>query len=236
MNTRSTMRTAALTAVCLISLCAVSPAQQRAVALSDTQIDAAHAITAGSFTVPGSANQISNLPPFCRVAGVITPTAESRIRFEVWMPLDKWKMVLDINLTGAFLFSQKAGREMLKRKSGNIINVASIAGLKGTMEHGQHILGYVAAKGGMMAMTRELAAKWARRGIRVNAIAPGFIETQMTAAMPIALREAGRRMNSMSQGGLPIDVAETIAWLAGPASSGVNGNVVRVCGQSLVGA
>ncbi|HSE98145.1 MAG TPA: SDR family NAD(P)-dependent oxidoreductase, partial [Blastocatellia bacterium] len=96
------------------------------------------------------------------------------------MPLDKWKMVLEINLTGAFLFAQRVGREMLKRRSGNIINVASIAGLKGSMEMGQHIVGYVAAKGGLIAMTRELAAKWARRGIRVNAIAPGFFPSRMT--------------------------------------------------------
>jgi 3-oxoacyl-[acyl-carrier protein] reductase len=74
------------------------------------------------------------------------------------------------------------------------------------------------------------------RGVTINAVAPGFIETQMTAAMPIATREAGRRMNSLSQGGLPIDVAETIAWFASPASAGVSGNVVRVCGQSLIGA
>ena len=72
--------------------------------------------------------------------------------------------------------------------------------------------------------------------VTINAVAPGFIETQMTAAMPFALREAGRRMNSVSQGGLPIDVAETIAWYANPASAGVTGNVVRVCGQSLIGA
>ena len=67
-------------------------------------------------------------------------------------------------------------------------------------------------------------------------MAPGFIETQMTAAIPFALREAGRRMNSMSQGGLPQDVAEAIAWFANPASSGLTGNVVRVCGQSMIGA
>ena len=70
----------------------------------------------------------------------------------------------------------------------------------------------------------------------LNAVAPGFIETKMTAAMPIATREAGRRMNSLAQGGLPIDVAETIAWFASSASGSVNGNVVRVCGQSLLGA
>jgi 3-oxoacyl-[acyl-carrier protein] reductase len=67
-------------------------------------------------------------------------------------------------------------------------------------------------------------------------VAPGFIETKMTAKMPMMLREAGRRMNSMAQGGLPVDVAETIAWFASPASGGITGNVVRVCGQSLLGA
>jgi 3-oxoacyl-[acyl-carrier protein] reductase len=75
-----------------------------------------------------------------------------------------------------------------------------------------------------------------KQGVTLNAVAPGFIETQMTAAMPIATREAGRRMNSLSQGGLPVDVAETIAWFASPGSGSVNGNIVRVCGQSLLGA
>ena len=70
----------------------------------------------------------------------------------------------------------------------------------------------------------------------INAVAPGFIETRMTAAMPILIREVGRRMNSLSQGGLPVDVAETIAWFASPGSGGVTGNVVRVCGQALIGA
>jgi NAD(P)-dependent dehydrogenase (short-subunit alcohol dehydrogenase family) len=96
------------------------------------------------------------------------------------MPFEKWKSVIDVDLTGAFLFCQAAGVEMLKRKTGVIINVASIAGLIGTMEAGQHISGYVAAKGGLIALTRELAAKWARHGIRVNAIAPGFFPSRMT--------------------------------------------------------
>ena len=85
-------------------------------------------------------------------------------------------------------------------------------------------------------MVQSHAPLLAERGITINAVAPGFIETQMTAAIPFTIREAGRRMNSMGQGGLPVDVAETIAWLASPASSGLNGNVVRVCGQSLLGA
>ena len=81
----------------------------------------------------------------------------------------------------------------------------------------------------------EAMARQLKKGVTINAVAPGFIETQMTAAMPVTIREAGRRMNSLSQGGQPVDVAETIAWYCSPASSGVNGNVVRVCGQSLIG-
>ncbi len=85
-------------------------------------------------------------------------------------------------------------------------------------------------------MVQSMAPVLAARGITINAVTPGFIETQMTAAIPFALREAGRRMNSLSQGGLPQDVAEAIAWFASPASSGLTGNAVRVCGQSLIGA
>ena len=89
------------------------------------------------------------------------------------MPIDKWREVLDVDLTGAFLVSQAAGREMLRRGHGNIINVASVAGLRALPES-IHAAAYSAAKGGLVALTRELASKWARSGIRVNAIAPGF--------------------------------------------------------------
>ncbi len=85
-------------------------------------------------------------------------------------------------------------------------------------------------------MVESMAPVFAKAKATINAVAPGFIETQMTAAMPIGTREVGRRLNSLSQGGLPVDVAETIAWYASPASAGLNGNLVRVCGQSLLGA
>jgi 3-oxoacyl-[acyl-carrier protein] reductase len=95
---------------------------------------------------------------------------------------------------------------------------------------------YAATKAGVIGMVEALAPELAGRGATINAVAPGFIETQMTAAMPVTVREAGRRMNSLSQGGQPVDVAETVAWLASPATGGVNGSVVRVCGQALFGA
>jgi NAD(P)-dependent dehydrogenase (short-subunit alcohol dehydrogenase family) len=89
------------------------------------------------------------------------------------MPLDKWQQVLDVNLTGCFLFAQAAGREMLKRQSGSIINIASISGMTSSA-NGPFYAGYAASKAGLIGLTRELAASWGRKGIRVNAIAPGF--------------------------------------------------------------
>ena len=104
------------------------------------------------------------------------------------MPLDKWQKVIDINLTGAFLFAQAAGRDMLTRQWGRIINIASIAGMHASV-HGPHYAGYAASKAGLMGLTRELAASWARQGIRVNAIAPGFFHSRL-ADGAIAMNEA----------------------------------------------
>jgi 3-oxoacyl-[acyl-carrier protein] reductase len=148
------------------------------------------------------------------------------------MRQELWDMVLDINLVAA----QRIDRELFERKAvrdnGRVICVSSISGIAGNA--GQ--TNYSTSKAGVIGLVQTFAPPLAKQGVTFNAVAPGFIETQMTAAMPIALREAGRRMNSLSQGGLPIDVAETIAWFANPASAGVTGNVVRVCGQSLLGA
>lgn len=148
--------------------------------------------------------------------------------------LEKWDMVLKINLTGAFLFSQRAGREMLKRRSGAIINVASVAGLKGSMESGQHIVSYVAAKGGLIAMTREFAAKWARRGIRVNAIAPGFFPSRMTEKVlehAQAQIEAGVPMGRVGQAG---ELKGVAVFLASPASGYITGQTIVVDGGSTI--
>src|SRR5499427_4809589 len=97
------------------------------------------------------------------------------------MPLDKWQKVVDINLTGAFLFAQAAGRIMLKQQWGRIINIASIAGTHASVT-GPHYAPYAATKAGLMGLTRELAATWGRKGIRVNAIAPGFFHSRLADA------------------------------------------------------
>jgi 3-oxoacyl-[acyl-carrier protein] reductase len=145
------------------------------------------------------------------------------------MPEDRWQSVLDVNLIAQERINEAAVD--LLRENARIVCVSSMSGLAGNA--GQ--TNYATSKAGVIGMVQALAPRL-ERGITINAVAPGFIETQMTAAMPLGVREAGRRMNSMRQGGLPVDVAETIAWLASPASAGLNGNVVRVCGQSLIGA
>ena len=118
------------------------------------------------------------------------------------------------------------------RENGRVVCVSSISGIAGN----QGQTNYATSKAGVIGFVESMTPVLAAKGITINAVAPGFIETKMTAAIPLFVREAGRRMNSMTQGGLPVDVAETIAWYANPASAGVNGNVVRVCGQSLLGA
>ncbi|WCB92923.1 FabG-like 3-oxoacyl-(acyl-carrier-protein) reductase [Baekduia alba] len=148
------------------------------------------------------------------------------------MKPERWDAVLDVNLSAQERLNEALLLGDLIGDGGRIVTVSSIGGIAGN--RGQ--TNYGASKAGVIGIVETLAPELAQRGATINAVAPGFIETQMTAAMPLFVREGGRRMNSLAQGGLPIDVAETIAWFASPASGGVNGNVVRVCGQSLIGA
>jgi 3-oxoacyl-[acyl-carrier protein] reductase len=144
----------------------------------------------------------------------------------------EWDAVLAVNLSSQLAINDAVLAGDLVGAGGRIVSVASVSGIAGN--RGQ--TNYAASKAGVIGLVRALAPEVAPRGVTVNAVAPGFIETRMTAKMPVVVREAGRRMNSMAQGGLPVDVAETVAWLAEPGSAGVTGNVVRVCGQSLIGA
>jgi gluconate 5-dehydrogenase len=145
------------------------------------------------------------------------------------MPIAKWREVLDIDLTGAFLFCQAAGREMIRNQAGRILNVASIAGLRAMPEE-VHSAGYVAAKGGLIALTRELAAKWARHGIRVNAIAPGFFPSRMTEkvlAHHQSRLETGIPMGRVGRAG---ELKGVAVFLASAASSYITGQTIAVDG------
>ena len=143
----------------------------------------------------------------------------------------RWQSVLAVNLVAPQQITAELLDQDLVHPHGRIVGVASIAGIAGNV--GQ--TSYATSKAGVIGLVDSLVDSL-DVGITVNAVAPGFIETEMTAAVPFATREVGRRLNAMSQGGLPVDVAETVAWFADPASTAVTGNVVRVCGQMMLGA
>ena len=148
------------------------------------------------------------------------------------MSEDQWDAVIAVNLTSQERICAALLDGDVLRRGGRIVCVSSVSGIAGN--RGQ--ANYATSKAGVIGLVEALAPELHERQASINAVAPGFIETRMTAAMPVGTREAGRRMNSLSQGGQPVDVAETVAWLAAPGSGGVNGTVVRVCGQSLIGA
>jgi gluconate 5-dehydrogenase len=146
------------------------------------------------------------------------------------MPIDKWREVVDVNLTGTWLFSQAAGRHMLERGSGSIINIASISGLKGSMGLGASIAGYAASKAGVMGLTRELAGRWGARGIRVNAVAPGFFPSRMTERLLARIQkeyEAGVPLGRIGRAG---ELKGVVLFLASEASSYITGQTIVVDG------
>ena len=167
-----------------------------------------------------------------RLDGLVHNAGITRDKTLGRMSDDQWDSVLDVNLASQTRINRELEDRDLIGAGARIVSVSSVSGIAGN--RGQS--NYATSKAGIIGMVDALAPLMRRREATINAVAPGFIETAMTAAMPLAVREAGRRTNSLVQGGQPVDVAETIGWLLSPASGAVNGNVVRVCGQALIGA
>ncbi|NBA95061.1 3-oxoacyl-ACP reductase [Pseudomonas sp. R5(2019)] len=143
-----------------------------------------------------------------------------------------WDAVLAVNLKAPQVLTQALFDSGTLHDHARIVLLASISGIAGN--RGQ--ANYAASKAGLIGLAQVWAPRLAKRGSSIAAVAPGFIETHMTAQVPFTLREAGRRMSSLGQGGLPQDVAEAVAWLGQPGSGAVNGQVLRVCGQAIMGA
>jgi 3-oxoacyl-[acyl-carrier protein] reductase len=148
------------------------------------------------------------------------------------MDESRWDSVVAVNLLAPLQLTEGLADNGTLAQDGRVIGLSSMAGIAGN--RGQ--TNYAATKAGMIGLTDALAPKLGEKGITINAVAPGFIETKMTEAIPLATREVGRRLNSLYQGGKPVDVAEAIAYFASPASNAVTGNTIRVCGQAWLGA
>lgn len=203
------------------------------------------ALRAKGFTVEGATCDVTNEQ---EVSGAVSQALEKLGSIDIlvnnagssWgapaedMPLDKWRAVIDTNLTGAFLFSQHCGRHMIARRYGRIINIASIAGLRGSLPRGIHVSAYVASKGGLIALTRELAAKWAQYNIRVNAIAPGFFPTRMTEAVIPQLESDIRDNTPLARPGNPGELKGVAVFLAADASGYITGQTIPVDGGASI--
>lgn len=145
------------------------------------------------------------------------------------MPLEKWQKVIDVNLTACFLMAQAVGREMLKRESGCIINISSVSGITSSA-NGPFYAGYVASKAGLIGLTRELAATWGRRGIRVNAIAPGFFHSRLADKVIEIYEKTIQENNPIPRIGREGELKGVAVFLASDASSYITGQTIVVDG------
>lgn len=164
--------------------------------------------------------------------GVVHNAGVTRDKTLANMSEDKWDLVMNINLAAIHRVNDYLIDHQGLSEAARIVCVSSISGIAGNVGQSN----YAMSKAGVIGLVQATAKLFDGSARTINAVAPGFIETKMTGQIPFAIREAGRRMNSMSQGGDPIDVAETIAWMLSPKAGGINGNIVRVCGQSVLGA
>lgn len=166
------------------------------------------------------------------VDGVVHNAGVTRDKTLARMSQEQWKTVLDINLQAILRVDEALLNAGALRPHARVVCLSSIGGIAGNP--GQ--TNYGATKAGLLGYVAAQSTRHAAQGITFNAVAPGFIETRMTAAMPLMVREVGRRLNALSQGGLPEDVAQAITFLVSPGSHGLTGQVLRVCGQSFLGA
>lgn len=163
---------------------------------------------------------------FGRIDVLVNNAGITKDTFLVRMTESDWDSVLSVNLKGAFLFTKAVARPMMKQRSGNIVNMASIIGLIGNA--GQ--CNYAASKAGLIALTKSVAKELASRNIRCNAVAPGFIQTKMTDKLPEDIRKKMLEAIPLGRFGVPEDVANVVLFLASDDSAYVTGQVLTVCG------
>lgn len=183
-------------------------------------------------TSPSAADEITQALENKPLDIVVHNAGITRDKTIARMPEHFWDMAININLQAPMIINQALEQNDALSEHARIVCISSISGIAGNV--GQ--TNYSASKSGVAGYVHAQAKQWQDSNRTINAIAPGFIETQMTEQIPFMTREMGRRMNSLSQGGKPEDVAEAVAFFAQPASGALNGQLLRVCGQSLLGA
>ncbi len=193
----------------------------RKVKCFEVDVGSADAVDAA---VTGAVKEFGKIDILVNNAGITKDTLMIR------MSEQDWDAVLTVNLKGTFLFTKAVARPMMKQRSGTIVNVASIIGLIGNA--GQ--CNYAASKAGVIALTKSAAKELAARNVRVNAVAPGFIETKMTEALPEEVRTKMLGAIPMGRFGQPEDVANVVLFLAGDMSSYMTGQVLPICGGMVM--
>jgi 3-oxoacyl-[acyl-carrier protein] reductase len=163
---------------------------------------------------------------------VIHNAGVTRDKLLLNMKPELWDGAIDINLTAVVRINKELIKRNAIREGGRVTCLSSVAGIAGNV--GQ--TNYAASKAGIIGYVKKLAPELAAKGITVNAIAPGFIETRLTLAIPVMIREVGRRLSALGQGGLPEDVGNVLTFLSTPGAAGMTGQVLRVCGGALIGA
>ena len=167
-----------------------------------------------------------------KLQGIVHNAGITRDKMLSRMTEQQWRLLVDINIGSIQRINQALLATQMLDNGGRIVGVASISGIAGNLGQSN----YAYSKSAVIGMVDSMSCICGERGITINAVAPGFIETQMTAAIPFATRQFGRRLCSLSQGGLPVDVAEVVAFYLSPQAAGINGNTLRVCGQNIMGA
>ena len=170
------------------------------------------------------------LAAFGRIDILVNNAGITRDTLLLRMTEEDWDAVLDINLKGVFLMTKAVVKPMMRARSGAIVNVASVVGITGNPGQAN----YTSSKAGVIALTKTCAKEMGSRNIRVNAVAPGFIHTAMTDKLPPAARDAMLQLIPLGRPGEPEDVANVVAFLAGPDAAYVNGQTIKVCGGMVM--
>ncbi|MDY0150830.1 MAG: 3-oxoacyl-[acyl-carrier-protein] reductase [Candidatus Cloacimonas sp.] len=206
--------------------------------LSQDAVDSAAAsLREGGFEVYGYVGNITDsaaiealfatiVEKFGRIDCLVNNAGITRDNLVLRMKEEEWQMVMDINLKGSFICTQKVFKHMMKARKGSIINMASVIGLMGNAGQAN----YAASKGGLIAFTKSCAKEFSARGVRVNAVAPGFIETAMTASLSAEVRAEYAKVIPLQKMGTPLDVANLCLFLASDASAYITGQTIAVDG------